>query len=369
MDPEYIALTSCYPTLVSCIQQSPNSIADMLIERLAPKTIQDLRNPYLNPDDKARAILDAVLTQVKRDRSVFDIFTKALRDAGQWTREVVYELEQTYTSLLDNCKQTQSSATFYHQSGDTSLNPYTGSGPYRMTSCPDENETGPLGVNLSQIRGRFAILQIKVLEAIEKQMVGIKRFATFLQTIKATDIPTTTAYQGCLLTPDTIHEVKTQCKDVDDLFTILEQGYYSWFNFELIEEIVNAFCYEDATVCSELARYQLLVREHCEITLSENEFGVLRDGTVSCVFKINKQQDTISFITLTVIKQTICEILKLTRVALFLQSARSKDCIELMYDLPVHVAQALFPLSQHQLEALEKQDIFYCGKSWLQNGE
>ena len=98
---EYKTLTQCYPTLVTCIQQAPNDVAVQLRPYgiLAPKDILYLSNSSHDPDEKARRLIDTVLTQVQIDPQVYDKFISALKAAGPWTNSAVSLLDTTYTAL------------------------------------------------------------------------------------------------------------------------------------------------------------------------------------------------------------------------------------------------------------------------------
>ena len=102
--PEYKTLVQWYPTLVSCVQQSPDDITLHLRSSglLAQHDIEYLRHPYISDGDKARRLLDIVLNQVKIDPQVYHSFIAALEASGPWTREVVSRLERTYDSVMQS---------------------------------------------------------------------------------------------------------------------------------------------------------------------------------------------------------------------------------------------------------------------------
>ena len=102
--PEYKTLAQCYPTLVSCVQQSPDDITVQLRPSgiLTQPDIEYLRDHYIANDEKAIRLLDTVLDQVKIDPQVYHSFIAALKSAGPWTRTVVSRLEQTYASLIQS---------------------------------------------------------------------------------------------------------------------------------------------------------------------------------------------------------------------------------------------------------------------------
>ena len=98
---EYDVLTTCYPTLVSCLQLSPNSVVDQLIPLgiLPANNVYQIQNQNLDNIAKARMIVNVVLYCVQKDRSVFKSFIKAMRASGKWTETAVNELEKTASSL------------------------------------------------------------------------------------------------------------------------------------------------------------------------------------------------------------------------------------------------------------------------------
>ena len=102
--PEYKTLAKWYPTLVSCVQQSPDDITLHLRPSgiLAQHGIEYLRHPYISDVEKAIRLLDIVLDQVKIDPQVYHSFIAALKDVGPWTGDVVSKLEHTYVSVMQS---------------------------------------------------------------------------------------------------------------------------------------------------------------------------------------------------------------------------------------------------------------------------
>ena len=99
--PEYKTLEQCYPTLVSCIQHSPNDIADQLrpFGILASRDITFLSNVYIDDSTKAERIVDVVMNQVQGDPGVFHKFIAALKAAGDWTQTVTIKLQDEFASI------------------------------------------------------------------------------------------------------------------------------------------------------------------------------------------------------------------------------------------------------------------------------
>ena len=89
-------LSECYSTLVTCIQQSPASIADRLRGLLPSEVVSYLSNHHHDDDDKARKILDTIIEKLPSNRGVFHEFLKVLDDAGDWTKSVLKKVKDTY---------------------------------------------------------------------------------------------------------------------------------------------------------------------------------------------------------------------------------------------------------------------------------
>ena len=80
-NPEYDAIKRSYPVLVECISQDPRVIHDWMIPLgiLSSKDERYLRNPAHDDSDKARAIVDVIMDQVKRDHSLYEKFVAILK--------------------------------------------------------------------------------------------------------------------------------------------------------------------------------------------------------------------------------------------------------------------------------------------------
>ena len=106
--PEYVTLTRCYPTLVSCIELSPSGVAVQLrpSKILSQEDRSFVNNTYECDYRKAVRIVDVVQNQVGINPQVFSIFVSALEAAGEWTASTVALLECT---LLECTRQSQAS--------------------------------------------------------------------------------------------------------------------------------------------------------------------------------------------------------------------------------------------------------------------
>ncbi len=75
-NPEHRALTKSFPKLVKCIARSPGEITDELIPFTIFSTDEkcDLRGSRLGDRDKARKIVDIVMSKVKAEPSFLSNF-------------------------------------------------------------------------------------------------------------------------------------------------------------------------------------------------------------------------------------------------------------------------------------------------------
>ena len=404
--PEHKTLTQLYPGLVTCVGQSPNDVADQLkpFPILAPGDWAFLANPNRDKDQKARRIVDAALDQVKVNPKLFFPFVSALEAAGSWTEIVVNDLKLThFTTLSATYTQAVCSQTHIRADSDSTLSVDNRDSPaqpqamsmselhsdssskdakslYHMVRA-EPAAVGKVGFDrrektldreTNEMRRKFAALVYKVITSIKDAGVEVRALTRYLQHIEPFDAALVTARQSCLLfTTEVIHSMESG--DVDDVFRLLKH-YYSWFNFDIIEAIIKVFCKRDSDVKTELSDYKAEMKQYCKNRLCQfpdtlNELGEHGDVTKPYVFKIDKEWRTMRFSELETIKEIIRDILHLKREALLVQAV-SNGCVEVVFGIPEHVADAVFPLSEDQLGALKKYGIQYCdGKSFLLSGE
>ena len=147
--PECKALEQCYPTLVSCLQQSPNDIALHLRPSgvLAPRDVQFLRNPQHTDAEKTEKIIDIVMLQSKNDPQLYHTFVASMTDAGKWTKSAVIELERTYTSFTSGYRKEKDFPVKSDVSTESLTGPVT-SQPQQATLSPEQSY-GQVTRNLS----------------------------------------------------------------------------------------------------------------------------------------------------------------------------------------------------------------------------
>ena len=360
---EYKALEQCSPKLVERLKQSPSDITTQLIPSgvLAPRDVMFLGNSQINEIDKAEKIVRVVVSQVKADPKVYHTFIKALKAAGSWTKSVVTELEQTYTALSGTFQKDDTHSKNAQLQKPLTTGQSNTRNFYQVVEEKPSVDGGvianeeSLNIKTVQLRMKFTRLVMIIIKSIEKNEVTVKRIFTFLQDIKA--VFRTSGNSSLLFTHEHLHRIEIECNDLDEVFRKLN-GYYSWFNFGLIEVLVNTFCYNVAEVCTELSDYEAHFKRYCKNRLCQipdpqNGFGEYRDFTKPYVFKIDKNWSDMKLSDMETILETIRNILNLNKAALCLRSVRN-GCVELTFDLPKHV---IVPISRVQFKELEKHGI------------
>ena len=380
--PEYNTLTKCYPELLSCIRQAPNDVAHQLmpLDILADSDKIFLKNSTNDDGQKAERIIDIVIMHVEKDPGLLKLI-KALSKAGSWTKAIVDKLKQTYSGITGHSQSLPEINGSSHTS-NAQLHQDT------LKSDPSHNQAARslyqvavekstikskfdikgrcLERETTKIRGKFAGLIIDIISSISEKGITVKSFLTFLKEIKYVSASLTTATDPKLFfTPKVLHEIKTTCSDIDDIFSKLE-GYYSWFNFDLIEVIVATFCEE---VNQKLSRYKANLKKYCRnrlCLLPDLLIGEHSENFTLCIFKVDKEWEMIRVSEVQIVMSIICEILEIDPIA-FLFRAACNGCIELTIDIPKHIAAAVLPPSPVQAEALKEHGIQYitCSESFL----
>ena len=404
--PEYQTLQHCYPRLLTCITRAPNDVVIRLIP-FGILTQSDLSffSSQANTDaEKAKRILDAVRLQVQLDNQTYYSLIEALELQGLWTKAVCNELKRTHRHYCSQAQPSSSSVA----SDDTV--PST-EALLRLSSVaiqspasqpiPDSPDLRSVSLNIYQYAvkqtkletdfnleerelkrktedmvHKFAALVIAVIKALVRNNESVRSMCTYLHHIVAVEAVSIAAREPVLyFTKEFLDEAETSCTDIDGLFRKLD-GYYSWFNYRLVKNIINAFLDEDIKVQTKLSEYEKQMKRYCDNRIchlqdSVNGFGTHGHSGEPHVYKVNEiGWDQMRVNQLEEVKEIVGEIVGVK--FLLIRSVRN-GCVELTLDFQTHVANAVFPLTQDQVDALKKHNIQYCGKgnkkdkkdSWL----
>ena len=149
---------------------------------------------------------------------------------------------------------------------------------------------------------------------------------------------------------------------IDDVFIILS-SYISFFNYEIIERIVNIHGHESDR--ENLREYLSRFKEFCHRRAHEKIplfVDCLPEEPTCTVLKVKVESDfpkdyTVRAITL--FRAKLCEILGVTEPCLRLLSIE-EGCILLTFFLPKFVVPHVFPLSSDQKTSLKSNGVVKC---------
>ncbi len=105
-NPEHRALTKSFPNLVKCIARSPGEITDELIPFIifSEEEKSDLRSSRLSDRDKARKIVDIVMSKVESEPSFLYNFIGII-EKHDWMKPCTDELKANLKVLKESKKK------------------------------------------------------------------------------------------------------------------------------------------------------------------------------------------------------------------------------------------------------------------------
>ena len=385
-NPEHEAITRSYPVLVGCISQCPKDIKDCLVPLgiLAPADLHYLTNHSHDNDDKARRIVDRLQAKVKEDRSCFRNIIEYFGKISSIKRGLD-KLKESYAQVLEenqkwnislehpnpqDSTKTSSSEWSFHTANSSfssteSLNLYMSVKKEPSLSAHGDRqicfEERDLMYETRIIKEKFSSLITMVVISMRNSGVLVQDFIFFLsriETFKA-DL-TSTKNQLMLFNGKLVRQLNRKCQTVNQIFEEVD-GFYSWFNHNLIKEIIETFCKNDKAVGQMMDEYSCRFKNYCKNRLcrvQRNGFNFLHKDRTPVIFKIDREWQVMRISTIDTITAIIRHVLKVKRSTICLRSA-SNGCVELTYDIPDQVADMVFPLPRDQVDALEKHKIYY----------
>ena len=216
-----------------------------------------------------------------------------------------------------------------------------------------------------QMTATFASFVDETCKSIKKK-VSVIEFALWLMQLQAFYLVSHFSESMPLLLAQQINKIR-RAVIMEEVFLILS-NYWSWYNHALLEEIINKFGDEED-------RRRLEVFKESFSTFAQNRivefsqhsmtFGAaVGDGKtrVSLVLKVDASWDSIHINQLAEIHRNVASILEVNPHTLYLATVR-QGCILMKFLIPSSVAEAVFPLSASQQEALAAADIMLvkCG--------
>ena len=215
-----------------------------------------------------------------------------------------------------------------------------------------------------QMMTTFANFAYETCESMKKK-VTVEKFTVWLKQLEAFDKVSHCSESTSALLAQRINEI-SQAGSMEQVFLILSD-YWSWYNHYLVEEIVNTFGDQDD-------QRRLDDFKENFSTFAQNRIGEFSQHEMSLgaaggdkkrrplLFKVDKIWDNIHINQLPDIHQNLASILGVNPHTLYFASIR-QGCILMEFLIPSSVAQAVFPLSSSQKEALAAASVMQvlCG--------
>lgn len=158
-----------------------------------------------------------------------------------------------------------------------------------------------------------------------------------------------------------------QAQSMTEFFKILRKNI-SWFNFELVTELVNVFMKNNRNLKQKWSTYREKLRDYFRNDSSQAvqigeavEFGLSNfPDTKVMVAKVEKDDYTVN--DLYFFRQAIADALDVPDYKFYFCEV-SSGCMELKYSIPEHLCSILFPLTDQQCQSLAKIGInkITCG--------
>lgn len=374
-NPECEALIKSYPTLVENLARSPGTLVDKLI----PFTIfskeeeSRVRSHTISDMEKGRLIMKVVQTKVKSMPLFLHNFI-TIMEKEDW-------LKHCTDDLKDNLEASKDTAVKSATNPNLDAQIMADLPPIDDIYSLVNNKESPLGVEKCQfdekdlenrttrIQQKFASVVTNVAMALKHKNIHTDDLVLHLSQLKCAISDNIRGNEVLQFCDATIKEIEERCQSNVHQVFIEIQRYYSWINFGLIESIIDGFLREDKSVQALWAEYQKKFQEYCrervcKIPKPLNGLQTFKQGQKNkkVAFKIDYGWHEIRFDRLDNIRADITRMLGLKPYTLYLSTIK-QGCVELVFRVPQHVADVIFPPTEKQLQSLQEHNIRYIAVS------
>ena len=217
-----------------------------------------------------------------------------------------------------------------------------------------------------EIERKFNVFFTKVRRALEQKGVSVADILKFLGGTGTDDIESVVTSS---IKPLLAHQLPRlrKMESFGEVFQSL-MDYCSWFNHELLDDIIEAYCEEDESVARAKERFHQRFHTYCKHRVrrvrKQNGFGHFRrkKDSIRIHVKVDRKWNSIRVEQISILRRNIAEILKVRNHTLYLCTVE-KGCVQLLFLVPAFVAEIIFPLAVQQEVALSRAGIFQltCG--------
>ncbi len=385
--PEYEALRKSYPTLVECIERSLGTTTDELYSLgvFSKDEVKSLRNDKISDTEKARKILNVVMSKVESEPSFIHEFI-CIMDIEAWMKPYTEALKghldvedkSKLNSTSEHVAEVESGEATNTDLDTTDFTPAMDIYTYLNDDIEsqfitkkqfDENN---LEDWTKEIQDEFASVVTNIAMALKQNGITINALAFHLSELGSASVDninvelTENLYY---FSDDFVKQVVDESQD--DVYKVIKllRRYYSWINWGLIKSIKKTFLRHNEDIQTLWEEYQSHFKEYCKQRMCKipkpingtKILSKLLQKSNTVIFKIDANWHEIRFDRLNSIQASIKRLLGLESHTLYLKTVRN-GCVELVFEVPQHVADVIFPPTEEQLQALQECNIKYCGE-------
>ena len=233
--------------------------------------------------------------------------------------------------------------------------------PNKVTPELKKVLSGRLRTESKRINLEFQHLVSTTLTSLQKQQVTVCDFLPHLMTF-GTDKPVLKHSQAPVF-DKRLNDLE-KAGDLSKVFMGLKD-YMSFFNYHLIEHIINVLGTED--VRSELKKYKMNFQEYAtrRVYQCPSQFGpVSKVGHAEVFVKIDSRYEEYTLTEIEDLRQEFSDLLEISSKVVLRLCWVQKGCFQLMFQIPSFVQQEIFPLSREQERALAAKGVIRltCGE-------
>lgn len=196
------------------------------------------------------------------------------------------------------------------------------------------------------IMEKFVYVYTNFFQSLSNRKIAIKKLVAYLKTFGAF----TPIYKGenQPLLKDELSKLNFETADMEDIMMIVTD-YCSFFNYRLLSYLVNK--HGDQSDQEELKRYEMDFMQYAERRVFEcpSEIGEMNERCANLVVKLDEYYDQCSVNQLGLLENDLCKIFGISNLNL---RRINPGCLQLTFQLPFFIQEAIFPLSQEQEEKL-----------------
>lgn len=224
-----------------------------------------------------------------------------------------------------------------------------------LTSSERQALEGRLINEFQSINCKFSSMKSSLCQSLIDQKVSIKRLARVLADLGA--FHSSKPYKPLL--QDRLDDI-INAEDIDTVFFII-CDYSSFINFSLIEHVAAELGTEKDKI--RVQEYQSELENYCRRNIFEcPSYHTPDSNQIELVVKVDSSIEAFSLKHQLSFQSRLADVIKVAKYTLQLCSVE-KGCIELTYQIPRFVKEAIFPLKEQQCGQLQKMRVISlsCG--------